>query len=335
MFVPADGAECTLLRDWLASLADGELCSVRGRDLLAAPGLQYGPWEYGMALKAGSRCFFLWAEKVESCLICGVNYLEQLHFEIRPTLATNNSECSVTSPSRLLLLALCHGFDAENGPHYAFLKALRVMAAKLGAWKLVVPDFRPSYIYGPARGRSERVRILQEELLLALLEHRDAAMGRAVVLVGHSQGGAACAQLCASARLVTALPVRGLVLLGSESPVERLQPTYAMVEPGEEPLATPGPIIHATRPQLPAEAIRILHARSDSVVSRLQLQSLAESWGVSSRCVILDSGVTPDDPESHWAADVQHDFIARDMLRDLFGELVSFLDGVHLADDPE
>ena len=351
MFVPADGAECTLLRDWLAGLADGELCSVRGRDLQGfedtAHDTAYGPWEYGMALKAANRFFFLWTEEVESCLICGVNYLDQLHFEIRPALATNDqsrdTECSAAlaheTPPRLLLLALCHGFDAETGPSYTFFNALKVMAAKLGPWKLVVPDFRPSYPFGPARGRSERVRILQEELLLALLEAQpqvDARMERAVVLVGHSQGGAACAQFCASARLVKALPVRGLVMLGSESPIERLQPAYAMAEPGEEPVATPGPIIHATRPQLAVDAIRIVHASSDSVISRLQLQSLAESWGVSSSCcVILDSPVTADIPESDWAADVQHDFLARDMLKTLFGELVGVLDGVVAAFESE
>ena len=125
-------------------------------------------------------------------------------------------------------------------------------------------------------------------------------------------------------------------MLGSESPIERLQPAYAMAEPGEEPVATQGPIIHATRPQLAVDAIRIVHARSDSVISRLQLQSLAESWGVSSSCcVILDSPVTADIPESDWAADVQHDFLARDMLKTLFGELVGVLDGVVAAFESE
>ncbi len=63
--------------------------------------------------------------------------------------------------------------------------------------------------YGPARGRSERVRLLLEELLdLPPTASRNAVVigaeqRRPVVLIGHSQGGCASAQAC-SARVLAA-----------------------------------------------------------------------------------------------------------------------------------
>ncbi len=52
-------------------------------------------------------------------------------------------------------------------------------------------------------------------------------------VIGHSQGGAPCAQLCCSDRLVDALKIDGLVMLGSESPMERLPPTEGLKKPAE------------------------------------------------------------------------------------------------------
>jgi hypothetical protein len=53
-----------------------------------------------------------------------------------------------------------------------------------------------SYGFGPARSRSERVRILLEELLVCVsAPDWDRGGKSGVFLIGHSQGGAASAQV--------------------------------------------------------------------------------------------------------------------------------------------
>lgn len=196
-FEPANDGEATEVRAWAHGLSDGALFPVRGRDLLNPETLEseLGPWEYGIALKYKRRLLLLWPTAVESCLIDGVNFVAQLHVTLlQPPVITGEAiPCA-----EINLLALAHGFSPEDGPHYALCSALQDLVRAVGGWTLVVPDFRPSYAFGPARGRSERVRLLQEEILLTLVGHSAAGFPRParVVLVGHSQGGAAAAQLC-------------------------------------------------------------------------------------------------------------------------------------------
>lgn len=55
-----------------------------------------------------------------------------------------------------------------------------------------------SYQFGSGRARSERVRVLVEELLCLAVRQRDgphAPLVSPVILIGHSQGGAAVAQV--------------------------------------------------------------------------------------------------------------------------------------------
>jgi predicted alpha/beta hydrolase family esterase len=261
-------------------------------------------------------------------LIHGVNFLEQLHFEIFPATERRDlggataSDGASSAPPNLRLLVACHGYSPENGPSYAFFSALVSMISKLKGWSIAVPDFRTSYAFGAARGRSERLRLIQEEILVQV-----AAMGSlpsSVVLVGHSQGGAACAQLCCSDRLVEALKIGGLVMLGSESPMERLPPPEGLSELDDGDI-----IIHATRPsRLTPDNIHIIHSRRDQVVGEHVVQSLAAAWGV--RCRVLKSDVLPDNTGCEWAADVQHDFIALDLLFDVFLEIKRILEGTVL-----
>jgi hypothetical protein len=70
------------IKSILEQAADGSLFPVRGRDSLEIPmvhaPLQYGPWEYGIAVKWHRRIFMLWPEAVESCLIDGLDLINQV-----------------------------------------------------------------------------------------------------------------------------------------------------------------------------------------------------------------------------------------------------------------
>lgn len=152
-----------------------------------------------------------------------------------------------------------------------------------------------------------------------------------------------------SDRLVEALGICGLVMLGSESPLERLTGSGFGLPPGihathtaslargaerpdggETPDGGEGPdlLIHVARPsRLRPEMIRIIHARHDAVISRLQAEQLAAAWQVP--CTVYHSAAKPDDPACAWSDDVQHDFISLDLLKMIFTELTCFLRGVH------
>ncbi len=70
-----------------------------------------------------------------------------------------------------------------------------------------MPDFRNSYKFGSARSRSERVNIILQTLLsLACSEPKP----ETVVLIGHSQGGAAVAQTCAMDSVVRNANIKGI-----------------------------------------------------------------------------------------------------------------------------
>ena len=363
-----------------------------------------------MAVKFKRRLMLLWPDFVESRLIDGVNVREQLHFldcsasgDDAATTAPAGPpgayashhahqdsasgcgcgcDCASSSGTTRRIVVLSHGFSPDDGPRYALLCVLRLTLSRLpGRWTVVVPDFRPSYAFGSARGRSERVRLVQEEILVALVDAQSRPLGRcpcsrsctcctagaaapgagttldtaadtaagaaegsdgacaaggsaagsappgeppfAVVLVGHSQGGAASAQLCASDRLVRVANIVGLVMLGSESPMEVLPRPPFDDGDGDDSER----VIHVARPTaLPSTNILLLHASNDPVISSGSMQHVAERWQVP--CRVLVSPARADDPTSAWSADVQHDFIALDLLHGVIQELAAFLERV-------
>lgn len=120
-------------------------------------------------------------------------------------------------------------------------------------------------------------------------------------------------QLCESSGIVAGAKIHGLLLLGSESPTEQLR-TNEMVFWGEDPMDHEEPVvIHSSKPDaIPAEAILCIHAENDRVIHHMQIDQLAERWGC--RFVRLKSDVKPDHDNASWANDIQHDFMAKDML---------------------
>ena len=141
-FSPSLLEEIDLLRSWLHSLENGKLIYCRGRDILRnEEGIfeSFSNWEYGYALKMNRRLFFLWEKDVESLLIDGCNFLDQLHFECSETLPIYHS---INFFNRTVVV--CHGFCYENGPNYPFIAALTSALATIG-YHVIIPDFRPRY----------------------------------------------------------------------------------------------------------------------------------------------------------------------------------------------
>ena len=106
------------------------------------------------------------------------------------------------------IIILCHGFSPERGPNYLFLVLLKNYFLSLG-FTVIEPDFRDTYRYGAFRGRSERVNTVLAELLVANSTYSSTPGRRNIILVGHSQGGAAVAQACMSTRVVQSGNIRG------------------------------------------------------------------------------------------------------------------------------
>lgn len=108
------------------------------------------------------------------------------------------------------VVIISHGWSERIGPNYPLIRTLENVGRQKG-WKVIIPDFRRSYSYNSSRGRSERVRILYEEIIC--LDPKPETL----VLVGHSQGGAASANACVD-RVVAASNIKGLLMMGSENP---------------------------------------------------------------------------------------------------------------------
>ena len=142
-FEPSNEEEANILRNWCHSVTDGELLRVRGRDWVEEGDVRVlGAWAYGLALKQGRRFFLLWETEVESVLVDGINYRDQLHFECMDHTSMVWPVSAVESCDKRTTVILCHGFCEENGPHYALIQVLRHALTSCG-YELVVPDFRP------------------------------------------------------------------------------------------------------------------------------------------------------------------------------------------------
>lgn len=139
-FIPRNTQEIDILRDWIHSLQNGKILCCRGRDIIrdddGIPS-SYTNWETGYAVKMNRRLFLLWDTEVESVLIDGCNYLDQLHF-------TSILELPLPVPnhSKNRVIIVCHGFCFEDGPNYLFVSAL-TSALKVAGYRVIIPDFRP------------------------------------------------------------------------------------------------------------------------------------------------------------------------------------------------
>jgi hypothetical protein len=287
---PQTSEQAAAIKTWLYSLADGQAFACRGRDyelssiLVALRGEDAGAleaplspnftgWEHGVGIKMKRAIFLLWEAKVEKHDIGSLDLISLLHIcgQTPSNLPISPPLPAVCSPKPIVVI-LCHGFSPELGPSYPLLITLCHFLTSLG-YPVMQPDFTGTYAYGAARGRSERVCVVLESLLHARSRYPD----HSVVLIGHSQGGAAAAQACRRS-VVPDGRVRGLVMLGSESARERIRPTEWVQPDTEEHASCLGPapvdIYHDAPPGLVPPQILMMHSARDAVISRLAIQQL-------------------------------------------------------------
>ncbi|MDP2438773.1 MAG: alpha/beta hydrolase [archaeon] len=334
---PADEDEHEALQRVLTSLPDGSTLPCRGRDRIGLGGKSFTEWSYGVCIKytmeesdssekggiererdqareqqsnsqGGAKekaplLFFLWDNgRTERYGLDVVNFVDLVQFvdpDNRAPVSLPFSSPSSSSSSSLSdkVVIFAHGWSPSVGPNYPLIRTLQHVAAAAG-WRTIVPSFVGSYRMGSQRSRAERVATVFEELLC--LEPRPSI----VALVGHSQGGAAVALACVP-RVVEACRVRGLLLVGSESPLEMDGMQWA--------------------PRVPVS--RIVHADKDAVVSSNMMRQVSQRWGVP--LLLLDSGL------SSYAAhynddDIAHDFMTKILIEQLVPIFISFLSDCQL-----
>jgi hypothetical protein len=142
-YEPISTDEVDTLRSWIHSLDDGKILYARGRDICRnSEGnfADFSAWETGLVLKFRRRLFLLWEDYVESILIDGCNFLDQLHFDTIEEFVDDS--CPTEFDHKRIVL--CHGFCYDDGPNYAFLKALGSSLSTIG-FHISIPDFRPRY----------------------------------------------------------------------------------------------------------------------------------------------------------------------------------------------
>lgn len=305
-FVPVSADDVNGVCSCLESMVDGTVIACRGRNLIAGPTwgsfIVEDVWAYGVCVLQKGRCFYLWDDgTLESWEIRQVDHRRLVHYALERGTAMIPSS-RLPAPSRDKVVILSHGYSPERGPDYALIRALEVAAMRLG-WTVVVPNFLDSYKFGSSRGRSERTKLIYEELLC--LPHKP----RLCVLVGHSQGGAASAVACTD-RVVQAMNIQGLLLVGSEGAGR------------DGVLKRPIPSI-----------VRILHSVNDGVVAFEELQRLGSHWGVP--LLAAESAVARNSKDA-WGDDVHHDFLSKDLMSLACEYLREFLrDCERVHQDPE
>jgi hypothetical protein len=120
-----------------------------------------------------------------------------------------------------------------------------------------------------------------------------------------------------------------LALLGAESPIERIDHSHddddgdaheQQQQQQEEKL------VHATLPDcFTSSNVLLVHSNRDRVVSHLHITQLARMWNIDN-IHILESHSTSDCPAlTEWADDVQHDFIALELLPKLYSLIAEYL----------
>ncbi len=289
----------TALREFLEELPDGSTLPCRGRDLVLVNSKPWRvevpeTWDLGVCVLQKQRAYFIWEglERTEDFDITNVDLVRLVQFVLKRDDALSLSRSLVMVPPATKLMVLAHGFSPDCGPDYALIHNLAGVGRRLG-WRVLVPNFLESYELGRHRGRSERVRAIYEELLC--LEERP----EYVCLVGHSQGGA-CSALAATDRIVERLNVRGLMMIGSESPAVMDGATWAPT----------------------CRVLDVLHAEADSVVCFPDAEKtcLVFQTPVIKAVTHVRSGMT----DAH-GDDISHDFLSRDLLRVACQTLTQFL----------
>eukprot|EP01038_Epipyxis_sp_PR26KG_P007674 gene7674-10443_t len=340
------------LRDWVYGLLDGSILKVRGRDLthvhddMISVNImeRLGPidtnnplfteWEYGIAVKFERVLFLLWPEKVERYSIGSIDYINLLHFaayssECEESLIEiqHNSKSIEAAIDNSDTIILCHGFSPEQGPNYPLIKLLIVwlLGFQNKRWNVIIPDFRSTYKYGSARGRSERCKVILEEIIALRPQNSN------IVLIGHSQGGAAAAQCC-SEKVVKGGNIKGLIMIGSESPIEKLPNQFDYEDNDNNNRNNNNnnnDLIHLDRPRaLDPNQIMLIHSDKDRVISHLQIQQLSEFWGGVPYFNLVTNSKAENELYCDWADDVQHDFMALDLLPNLLHLINNFLTNI-------
>lgn len=104
-----------------------------------------------------------------------------------------------------------------------------------------------------------------------------------LVVVGHSQGGAAVAQVCTE-RVCRTVPLRGLFMIGAESPLE--------LDGQDWTPATPHTLL--------------VHAEGDRVIHPSSAECMARTW--NTQLVLVPSAVAAGAKDC-WGDDINHDFL--------------------------
>jgi hypothetical protein len=291
-FVPHNFEVLEDIKTYLHSLSDGVCLPLRARDWESVA--TFTDWSNGVGIKNHTRIFFLYETGViESFLIDGINYYDLVHFVVPRPNRRIDSEHQSTDPKKVVVLS--HGWSFDLGPDYPLIRTLQSVATQLG-WKVVVPDYRPSYDPDAADGRvsrQARVKILYEELL-CLNPKPDI-----IVLVGHSQGGAVSSVACVD-RVVENCNIKGLLLYGSECPIALDRMTWV-------PKVDHGLIVHA---------------KGDKVISIGEMKETARLWNFKFKK--LKSAV-PGGERDCWGDDINHDFTAKELMYSAVQILEEFL----------
>jgi pimeloyl-ACP methyl ester carboxylesterase len=287
-----DIPEAENMKEYLLTLPDGSCLPVRARDWYSVN--SFTEWSTGVAIKNGTKLWYLYETGViETFFIKETNFLELVQFvkpraqDRHPLQRSNN--IPLENPNKVVVIS--HGWSPELGPDYPLLRTLQSVAIRLG-WKTVVPDYRASYKF-KQRGRSERVKILFEELLTL-----DPTPER-IVLVGHSQGGATSSLACTD-RVVAKCNIKGLLLFGSECPLS-LDAMNWIPKP---------------------EHVTIVHSEGDYTISIGEMEHTANVW----KCEFISlKSTVPDGKRDCYNEDINHDFTAKDLVNPAVQILETFL----------
>lgn len=272
----------------------------RGRD---RPDLK---WDYGFGTKKdrGFMHFVYRSGDEETFPISGILFGKLVQLEIADrserSSAIQRHPRPSTAAHNLPTLILAHGLSPDVGPHYPLIQHFQERAQKKG-WKVIVLDFRETYgngtlaEYTSAWSHAWRVSIVQETM------RKVASQGGAVVLVGHSQGGAACARAC-SADLANEVDIRGLMMIGSEYPHK-------------------APHCMSSRPVV--NNIEIVHAEGDAMIPIEPMYECARLW----KCHLIPlKSQVPKGAHMADGDDINHEFLAEDLMLPATQHFASFLD---------
>lgn len=203
------------------------------------------------------------------------------------------------------VLLLIHGLSPDDGPHYPLLQCFHQRAQKMG-FRVIMPDLRPTYgdvarhEYKSHSSHAKRVKIVVD-LIRGL-----ARQGIAVVLVGHSQGGAACARACLAFD-ANEVDIRGLLMIGSEYPHK-------------------APHNMSSRPAV--SRIEIIHAEGDGMIPLTPddgngMHELATLWNCPLHVLRSEFAYGARDQHND---DINHEFLPRSLMLPATRHFASFLE---------